>query len=67
MTVGLIRKMSSVSSAGLVSYRSPREKKANAAAKSARADKKTAKAAARLAEAEARLLEAQAKALEDGR
>lgn len=57
--MGMMRKMTSLSSAGLVSYHSPSEKKANAAAKEARASMKVARA-------EAKLLKAQRKALKGG-
>ncbi|MGW4028336.1 hypothetical protein ACWEFL_03290 [Streptomyces sp. NPDC004838] len=55
--MGMIRKLSSLSSVGLISYHSPKEKVANAAARTSRADK-------RLAKAQAKLLDEQRKALE---
>lgn len=54
--MGMIRKLSSLSSAGLISYHTPEEKAANAAARSSRADK-------RLSKAQAKLLKEQRKAL----
>ena len=54
--MGMIRKLTSASTVGMVSFNSPKEKQANAAVKNARANAKVAKA-------EARLLKEQRKAL----
>ena len=56
--MGMIRKLTSMSSAGLVSYHSPREQVAIASKKSARADMKMAKAQAKLAKAQRQALKA---------
>lgn len=57
--MGMIRKLSSLSSAGLISYHSPKEKTANAAAK-------TAKAEARVLKEQAKELKARRKAAKKG-
>lgn len=60
--MGMARKMMSVSTVGLVSYRSPREKQADAAKQTSRTEAKLAKAEAKLAKEQAKLLKQQRKA-----
>lgn len=57
--MGALRKFTSVGTLGAVSYSSPKEKQANAAARSSKTDKK-------LAKAQAKLLKAQAEAIKKG-
>ncbi|RLP87576.1 hypothetical protein [Micromonospora sp. CV4] len=57
--MGMIRKLTSVSTLGLVDWSNPKEKQAKAARRSSKADERVSKAEAARLEAETALLRAQ--------